>query len=117
MAMLWCSSRNCNTTTSSTNAEDNGKGSKEEACSVLGQEFASSISTTEGSKRSALHCNNETQETRETTDPGDPRVDAPDKTNDKTNKSAEQDIKAADNSDGGELPDVSNYEKRQREEV
>eukprot|EP00957_Ditylum_brightwellii_P136637 10420076-Ditylum_brightwellii.AAC.1 len=83
---------------SSTNTENYGKGSEEGARPVLGQESASSISTTEGSKRSALHCNNKTQETRDTTAPGDPRVDAPDTTNDKTNKSTEQDTEVADNS-------------------
>eukprot|EP00957_Ditylum_brightwellii_P082470 6269915-Ditylum_brightwellii.AAC.1 len=98
MAMLWHSSCNCSTTSSSTNAEDNGKGSEEEARPVLGQESTSNISTTEGSERSASYHNNKSQETRETAALGDPRVDAPDKTNDKTNKSAEQDTEAADNS-------------------
>eukprot|EP00957_Ditylum_brightwellii_P091108 6936224-Ditylum_brightwellii.AAC.1 len=116
MALHWHSLCNHNTTTSSTNAEDNGKGSKEEAHLVSGQESTSSTNTTERRKRSSLCCNNKTQETREITALGDPGVDAPDKTTDKTNKSAEQDTEAADNSGGGELPDVSNYEKRCREE-
>eukprot|EP00957_Ditylum_brightwellii_P089166 6790492-Ditylum_brightwellii.AAC.1 len=105
MAMLWRSSRNRNTTTSSTNTEDNRKGLEEGACPVLGQESTSSISKTEGSQRSTLHCNNKTQETREIAAPGDPKVNAPDKTNDKTNKSVEQDTEVVDNSGGGELPD------------
>eukprot|EP00957_Ditylum_brightwellii_P028815 2176821-Ditylum_brightwellii.AAC.1 len=71
--MRWHSPHNCNTTTSSTNAEDNGKGSEEEAFPVSGQESASSINTTERSKRSSLRCNNKTQGMRETTAPGDPR--------------------------------------------
>eukprot|EP00957_Ditylum_brightwellii_P028638 2163116-Ditylum_brightwellii.AAC.1 len=61
MAMLWRSACNRNTTTSSTNAENNGKGSEEGACPVLGQESASSISTAEGSKRFASHCNKNTR--------------------------------------------------------
>eukprot|EP00957_Ditylum_brightwellii_P076809 5838788-Ditylum_brightwellii.AAC.1 len=73
MAMLWHSSCNRNTTTSSTNAEVNGKGSEEEVCPVSGQKSTYNISTTEGSKRSALCHNNKTQETRETTALGDPR--------------------------------------------
>eukprot|EP00957_Ditylum_brightwellii_P076318 5800695-Ditylum_brightwellii.AAC.1 len=99
--MPWRSSHNHNTTTSSINAEDNMKGSEEGARPVLGQESASSISTIEGSKRSALCCNNETQGTRETTALGVPRVYTPDKTNDMTSKSTEQDTEVADNSGGG----------------
>eukprot|EP00957_Ditylum_brightwellii_P076631 5825128-Ditylum_brightwellii.AAC.1 len=53
---------------------------------------------------------------RETTVLGDPMVDAPDKTTDKTNKSAEQDTEAADHSGGWELLDISDYEKRSKEE-
>eukprot|EP00957_Ditylum_brightwellii_P015899 1197624-Ditylum_brightwellii.AAC.1 len=60
MAMLRRSSRNCNTTTSFTNVEDNRKGSEEGAHPVLCHESTSSISTTEGSKKSALCCNNKT---------------------------------------------------------
>eukprot|EP00957_Ditylum_brightwellii_P006117 462938-Ditylum_brightwellii.AAC.1 len=116
MSILQRSSHNHNTTTSSASAEDNGKSSEEEARPVSGQESASSTNATKGSKRSSLCCNNKIQETRETTDLGDPRVDAPDKTTDKTNKSAEQDKKVADNSGGGELPDISNYKKRCRKE-
>eukprot|EP00957_Ditylum_brightwellii_P095560 7278464-Ditylum_brightwellii.AAC.1 len=61
MAMLQRSSRNHNTTTSSTNAEDNGKGADKEAHPVSGQESASSTNKTEGSKKYSLHCNNKTQ--------------------------------------------------------
>eukprot|EP00957_Ditylum_brightwellii_P033522 2540290-Ditylum_brightwellii.AAC.1 len=98
MAMCWCAPGNRITTTSSTNAEDNGRGSEEDAPLVTGQESASSTNTRERRTRSSLRCNNKTQETRETTALGDPRVGASDKTTDKTNKSAEQDTEAADNS-------------------
>eukprot|EP00957_Ditylum_brightwellii_P208437 15357432-Ditylum_brightwellii.AAC.1 len=73
MAMLQRSSRNQNTTTSFTNAEDNGKGSEEDTPLVSGQESASSTNTTERRKRSSLCCNIKTQEMGETTAPGDPR--------------------------------------------
>uniref|UniRef100_A0A7S1ZLS8 Uncharacterized protein n=1 Tax=Ditylum brightwellii TaxID=49249 RepID=A0A7S1ZLS8_9STRA len=116
MAMHWHSSHNRNTTASSTNADDNGKGLEEDAPPVSGQESASSTNTTERSNKSSLRHTKKTQETRETTAPGDLRVDAPDKTADKPNNSAEQDTEAADNSGGGELLDISNYEKRHREE-
>eukprot|EP00957_Ditylum_brightwellii_P074802 5684690-Ditylum_brightwellii.AAC.1 len=73
MSMRRYLSCNCSTTTSFTYAEVNGKSSEEDAPPVSCQESASGINTTERSKRSSLCCNNKTQETRETTAPGDPR--------------------------------------------